>query len=288
MDLLKAFPDAAYVRTLVAAALKEDMGEEGDITTDAIFSKKEVVKAKLLTKEAGVIAGQKVAELAFTLLDPGVLYRCVKQEGATVAPDEIVAEVSGPARSILSGERTALNFLGRLSGIATLTAEYVARVSAFDVRLLDTRKTTPGLRLLEKYAVRAGGGCNHRMGLFDMVLVKENHIRACGSICEAVRRCRESLGERSIKIEVETSSFDEVKEALGVAVDRIMLDNMTPSAMQKCVEYVKGRVELEASGNVSLSKIADIAATGVDYISVGALTHSAPSLDLSLLFEHDA
>ncbi len=219
----------------------------------------------------------------FVTLDPRVWFKLLARDGAKVKRGQVLAEVSGPCRSVLSAERTALNFIQRLSGIATLTAEYVRRVKGLRTVILDTRKTTPGWRELEKYAVRCGGGRNHRAGLYDMVLVKDNHIAAAGSVAEALRRCR---GSR-LKLEVEVKNLAELDEALAAGAKFIMLDNMSPALMRQAVRRARGGAKLEASGGVTLATIRRIARTGVDYISVGALTHSAPAFDISLDVEPD-
>ncbi len=275
----------AGARRLVRRALAEDVGT-GDITTMCTVPAGLSGEAVIIAKAAGVIAGQFVAAMTFREVDAELAYEELVGDGTAVTPGTTVARVKGSAASILIAERTALNFLGRLSGIATLTARFVAQVADTRARILDTRKTTPGLRALEKYAVRCGGGHNHRFGLFDMFLIKENHIRASGSLTEAVRRCQMARGDRGLKIEVEATSRKEVLEALAAGVDRIMLDNMPIPLLEECVRLVGGQAELEASGNVSLSNVAEVARTGVDYISVGALTHSAPVLDLSLQLRH--
>jgi nicotinate-nucleotide pyrophosphorylase (carboxylating) len=272
--------ERARCEEIVRRALEEDIGS-GDVTTLWIVSPAARLRGRFLVKKAGVVAGLLVARLVFELLDPEVRFRSLVADGTAVFPDDVVAEVEGSGRAILSGERTALNFLQRMSGIATLTRRYVEAVAATGAAILDTRKTAPGLRLLDKWAVRLGGGQNHRMGLYDMVLIKDNHIAAAGGITEAVRRVkRKWKGE--LEIEVEVKNLDELEEALALGVDRIMLDNMDLATMRQAVEIVAGRVELEASGGVTLETVAAIAATGVDYISVGALTHSVEALDISL------
>ncbi|MGQ9561153.1 MAG: carboxylating nicotinate-nucleotide diphosphorylase [Candidatus Oleimicrobiaceae bacterium] len=277
----------AEAKRLVRRALAEDVGT-GDITTTCTVPAGLSGEAVIIAKGAGLIAGQFVAAMTFREVDEKLAYEELVTDGATVTPGTIVARINGPAASIMIAERTALNFLGRLSGIASLTARFVAQVAGTRARILDTRKTTPGLRALEKYAVRCGGGHNHRFGLFDMLLIKENHIRASGSLTEAVSRCQRARTDRGLKIEVEATCREEVLEALAAGVDRIMLDNMSIPLLEECVRLVDGQVELEASGNISLSNVAEVARTGVDYISVGALTHSAPVLDLSLQLRHPA
>lgn len=273
-------------RKLIRQALKEDLGRRGDITTQATCPVNKVMTANIIAKQSGVIAGVDIAGLVFTTLDPSISILNQLDDGTFVNKPDIIASITGPAEVILLGERTALNFLGRLSGIATLTHKFVGQVNKTRARILDTRKTIPGMRLLEKYAVQCGGGDNHRIGLYDMFLIKENHIFAAGGITNAVLACREYMQKNkfSAPIEVETGNLQQVEEALQLNVERIMLDNMTIMQMRECVALVHGRIHLEASGNVTLERVAEIAATGVDYISIGALTHSAPNFDVSLLF----
>ena len=264
---------------LIEQALKEDVGP-GDVTTRAVIPPGVRGKGAILVKAHGVICGLQVAAEVFRAVDERISFRPRVREGEPVQPGDVVAEVEGPLRGILTAERTALNFLARLSGIATLTARFVDAVAPYRAVILDTRKTTPGWRVLEKYAVRCGGGRNHRMGLYDMVLIKDNHIAACGSISEAVRRVR--AAGVGVPVEVEVKNLDELREALKLGVDRILLDNFSVEDIAEAVKIAEGRVPLEASGGVTLDNVAAIAAAGVDYISVGALTHSAPALDLSL------
>jgi len=270
------------VRALIERALEEDIGT-GDVTTDWIIPADQWSSAVILAKAPGVVAGLDIAAHIFHLLDDRIVFTPQIADGDAVNPKDLIARIEGPARGILGGERVALNFLQRLSGIATLTRAFVQAVAGTRAIILDTRKTTPGLRSLAKYAVRMGGGTNHRIGLYDMVLIKENHIQAAGSITEAVRRVRRHNGA-GLPIEVEVRNLEELREALALEVDRIMLDNMSCEAMRQAVALVNGRVPLEASGNVTLATVREIAETGVDYISSGALTHSAKALDLSLLF----
>jgi len=273
----------------VRAALAEDIGT-GDVTSLATVPASARAHARLVAKAQGIIAGTAAAETVFRAVDPAVVTTLHVADGAHVGSGDLVLEVAGLARSLLAAERTALNFLGRLSGVATLTAQYVAAVAGTRARIIDTRKTTPGWRALEKSAVRAGGGTNHRQGLYDMALVKENHIRAAGGITAALRACRSYLDAhnmRGIRIEVETTSLAEVDEALAVGCSRIMLDNMSLDQMRTAVARIRERMpapEIEASGDMTLDRVRAVAETGVDFISVGALTHSAPALDLSLLF----
>lgn len=274
------------LRYVVQRALEEDIGD-GDVTTLCTIPPDVVVGGKFYAKEAGVIAGLEVARLAFSLVDERVKLIPRVADGETVARGDIVAEITGPARALLSAERVALNFLQRMSGIATLTRRFVDAVQGSLAAILDTRKTVPGLRLLDKWAVRLGGGQNHRMGLYDMVLIKENHIAAVGGISEAVARVR-AQDDRARAIEVEVTDLTELEEALSLDVDRIMLDNMSIVEMREAVHLTAGRVPLEASGNVDLDNVAEVAATGVNFISIGMLTHSVQALDISLLFDTGA
>jgi nicotinate-nucleotide pyrophosphorylase (carboxylating) len=263
---------------IVLAALAEDIGA-GDVTTDATVSADAVGTAELVVKEPGVVCGLRVAEAAFRALDPDLRFESLAADGDTVEAGAVVARVSGSARAILTGERVALNFLGRLSGIATLTRRYVDAIEGTGVVVLDTRKTTPGLRALEKDAVVAGGGRNHRFGLDDAVLIKDNHLRAARSLRAAVELTR---AVSDLPIEVECESLEQVHEGLELGVDAILLDNMTLGELREAVTLAGEHARLEASGGVSLDTIRAIAETGVDEISVGALTHSARSLDVSL------
>ncbi len=275
---------------LIDLALAEDLGEAGDITSRAMASgslahKMKIGSAVIIVKAPGVIAGLKIAGRVFQRIYPPVDMDLLAQDGEPVVPAQQVAHLYGPMASILAGERVALNFLQRLSGIATLTHKFVETVAGAKAKILDTRKTTPGWRVLEKYAVQCGGGRNHRLGLHDMFLIKENHIAAAGSIAAAVEKCREFSRRhgRDWGLEVEAQTRHDVEECLRLEVQHMMLDNMSLTAMREAVELVAGRARLEASGNVSLENVAAIAATGVDYISIGALTHSAPAMDFSLL-----
>jgi nicotinate-nucleotide pyrophosphorylase (carboxylating) len=263
---------------IVHAALAEDVGA-GDVTTEATVPADATGAAAILVKELGVVCGLQPLELTFRALDPELEFEAFVRDGDTVEAPALVARVSGSLRAILTGERVALNFLGRLSGIATLTRHYVDAVAATGAAVLDTRKTTPGLRALEKHAVAAGGGRNHRFGLDDAVLIKDNHLRAAGSIAEAVESVRKTT---DLPVEVECDTLEQVREALAAGVDAILLDNMTLDELREAVRLVAGRARLEASGGVTLETIRAVAETGVDEISVGALTHSARSLDVSL------
>ncbi|HEX8743107.1 MAG TPA: carboxylating nicotinate-nucleotide diphosphorylase [Thermoleophilaceae bacterium] len=270
------------MQELIDRALAEDVGS-GDLTTEALVPPGARARAVVHQKAPGAIAGLDAAESVFRRVDPELRWHAHAPEGEW-RDGGLVAEVAGSTASILRGERVALNFLGRLSGVATLTARYVAAVEGTGARILDTRKTTPGLRALEKRAVAAGGGVNHRFGLFDAILAKENHVAAAGGVAEAVRLALAAAPPGTL-VELECETLDEVREAIGAGAPRILLDNMTLEEMREAVAISAGRAELEASGNVTLETVRAIAETGVDFISVGALTHSAPVLDLSLIIE---
>lgn len=280
--------DGSLPRLLVARAveqaLAEDLGTRGDLTTDATVSKHATAKATFGARREGVIAGLSVAEAAFHAIDADVDFVPCVADGDRVAAGAVVARVKGPARALLTAERVALNFLCHMSGIATLTRRYVDAVAGTRARIIDTRKTTPGLRAFEKYAVRCGGGFNHRSGLYDAILIKDNHIVAAGGIERAIAAARAHAGHM-VKIEVEVGTLDELAAALKHPIDAVLLDNMDVTVLQQAVEMVHGRVLTEASGGVTLETVRAIADTGVDLISVGALTHSAPILDLGLDFE---
>lgn len=271
---------ADEIRRAVRTALEEDIGP-GDVTSTAIISSSEHLAGEFLVKDSGIIAGLDVMGEVFAQVDQNIVYTPLVKEGSAVSPGDVVARVEGDGPSITIGERTALNFLQRMSGIATATRRYVDAVAGTGARILDTRKTAPGLRALDKLAVRLGGGTNHRHGLYDMVLIKDNHILAAGSITKAVERVREDVND-DLPIEVEVESLEQLQEALTLEVDRVMLDNMDTEQMREAVEVAAGDVELEASGGITLENVAQVATTGVDYISVGALTHSVEALDVSL------
>jgi len=265
----------------IRGALAEDIGS-GDVTTDSIVPANASLRGRIVAKQDGVVAGLDIAAAVWRELDERVSFSAPVSDGARVGNRTVLAEVAGPARALLTGERVALNFLGRMSGIATLTREFVDAVAGTKAVILDTRKTAPGLRLSDKLAVRIGGGQNHRTGLFDMVLIKDNHIDFAGSITAAVMRVREA--GVAVEIEVEARMLDHVREALALGVERILLDNMSFELMREAVHITAGRAKLEASGNVSLANVLEVARTGVDYISVGALTHSPRVFDVSLEF----
>jgi nicotinate-nucleotide pyrophosphorylase (carboxylating) len=274
-------PPALAVEPIVRAALFEDLGRGGDLTSDAIVPAGLRSSARIVARAPGIIAGLDAATLAFRLLDPQAAITVYAVDGTAVVPNQSVAEVAAGARALLAAERTALNVLCHLSGIATLARRLVDLVAGTNARIADTRKTTPGLRVLEKYAVRCGGGTNHRFGLDDAVLIKDNHLAIAGSIREAVAAVRARVGHM-VKVEIEVDTLEQLREALETPVDAVLLDNMTPAQLREAVGIAGGRVLTEASGGVTLETIAEIARSGVDLISVGALTHSAPALDLGL------
>ena len=268
---------------LVSRALEEDLGS-GDVTSEATVSAETMARASIVQKQPGVIYGLDAAETAFLLLDPDAQVRRLAAEGVWREGGEVL-EVGGRARALLSAERTALNFLAHLSGVATASARATREVEGTRARVLDTRKTTPGLRALEKAAVAAGGAVNHRAGLYDAILIKENHIAAAGGIAQAVERARAAAPELARTLEVEVRDPDEIEQALAAGAPRLLLDNMDEAQLRAAVAQVDGRAELEASGGVSIETLGALARTGVEWISMGALTHSAPALDLSLLLE---
>jgi nicotinate-nucleotide pyrophosphorylase (carboxylating) len=271
------------VEPLVRQALLEDLGLAGDITSASVIPADHRSTVVMAARQPGVIAGLDAAELAFSLVDPEIVMRRHLQDGDAVKPGDVIATIEGPSRGLLSAERTALNFLGHLSGIATVTAGIAAAIRGTKASVACTRKTTPGLRALEKYAVRAGGGMNHRFALYDAVLIKDNHVAIAGGVAEAIRRARAGVGH-IVKIEVEVDTLDQLREAMETGVDAVLLDNMTPDQLREAVAIVAGRAITEASGRVTPATAAAIAASGVDLISVGWLTHSAPVLDIGLDF----
>jgi nicotinate-nucleotide pyrophosphorylase (carboxylating) len=275
------FLPAILVEPVVRSALLEDLGRAGDITTDAVVPPAAVMEGAITARAGGTIAGSDAAVLAFHLLDPRIECQIERPDGTRVAPSEVVMRVAGPARPILSAERVALNLLCHLSGVATATAALVDAVRPYRAGITCTRKTTPGLRALEKHAVRAGGGSNHRFGLDDAVLIKDNHIAVAGGIRQAIERVRDRVGHL-VKIEVEVDRLAQLKAALAAGPDAVLLDNMTPDQLHDAVELTNGRAVTEASGRVTLDTVSRIAASGVDLMSVGWITHSAPSLDLGL------
>lgn len=272
--------DSMYIRSIVRTALNEDIGS-GDITTITTTPLNYDATATMIAKENGIIAGIELARSAFHMVDPSLIFDPCKQDGAGVVPGDQIAVIAGNARGVLTAERVALNFMQQTSGVATLTAKYVDMVSHTKAKIVDTRKTIPGLRRLQKYAVTVGGGANHRFGLDDGLLIKDNHIAAAGGITEAVNLAK-SNAPHTLRIEVEVTNIHQLREALDAGVDIIMLDNMSIESMREAVKIVDGSVILEASGGVNLNTVKTIAETGVDIISVGALTHSAKALDISL------
>jgi len=268
----------------VAAALEEDLGDAGDVTTDSVVPESLLAQGRFVARRALVVAGLPVAHAVYRALDPSVEFRPQCEDGAPVLADRVVAHVRGPARAILRGERTALNFLGRMSGIATAARAAVEEVAGTRARILDTRKTAPGLRLLDKYAVAVGGGTNHRMGLYDAVLIKDTHLGAGVSIGEAVRRAVET-GRRPGDVTVEVRDLEQLGEAIAAGAGRALLDNMDLAEIERAVRFASGRIELEVSGGLRPGGLRPVAETGVDYLSLGWLTHSAPAADLALEME---
>jgi nicotinate-nucleotide pyrophosphorylase (carboxylating) len=269
----------AHIISSIKRALDEDIGS-GDATTNSIVPADAKLRGQIVAKQDGVVAGIEIAAAVFRELNDNMQFTSLLTDGTVVTPRSTIAELQGSARALLTGERVALNFLGRMSGIATLTRQFVDAVKGTSAKILDTRKTAPGLRTLDKLAVQLGGGENHRIGLFDMILIKDNHVDFAGSITAAVERSRSTKSD--LEIEVETRTLEDVQEALGLGVSRILLDNMSLETMKRAVELSNGRATLEASGNVTLETVLEVARTGVDYISVGALTHSARVFDVSL------
>lgn len=268
---------------IVERALAEDLADRGDITSSSVIPQGLVSHGNVVARVPGVIAGLEVAEYVFARVDPTIEFGPLVSDGDRAAAGEVVAMVSGTSRSILTAERTALNLLARMSGVATATATLVEAVAGTGARITDTRKTMPGLRVLDKYAVVAGGGVNHRMGLYDQVMVKDNHIVAAGAISSAVAAARADLGD-TVRVIVEVDSLDQLAEVMETSADRVLLDNMSPEGLRRAVEIVDGAMETEASGGVTLATVRAIAESGVDFISVGWITHSAPQLDLGLDF----
>ncbi len=276
--------DKKEVIKIIKNALKEDIGG-GDITTNLIVRKNKNGIADIIVKEDGIVAGLRIAREVFKYLDNDILFKNFIREGEQVSRGQEIAQVKGKLRALLTGERTALNFLQRMSGIATMTSKFVKQLEGTKTKILDTRKTVPCLRILDKYSVRIGGGTNHRFGLYDMVLIKDNHIKAAGSITNAVKLIKKKL-KKKIKIEVETTNLNEVEEALFNKVDIIMLDNMSIDLLKEAVKLINGKVKTEASGNISLENVREIASTGIDFISVGAITHSVKALDFSMIIKN--
>ena len=280
-----SFFNPIYLENAVRAALDEDLGRAGDITTLATIPAGTQATAVLAVRKPGVVCGLPIAEASFRLIDPSIRFETLVEDGASVPGNRTpVARVSGDARAILTAERTALNYLSRMSGISTMTAQYVALVAHTNAKICCTRKTTPGLRAFEKYAVRCGGAMNHRFGLDDAVLIKDNHIAVCGGIREALRAAKAFVGHL-VKVEIEVDTLEQLQEVLDEGADFCLLDNMSTDMMREAVKMSAGRVKLEASGGINIDTVKAIAETGVDLISSGALTHSAPILDLGLDIE---
>ena len=276
-------PSHLLIEPEIKSALREDMGRAGDITSELIIPAGQKASAKLAARKQGCIAGLNAAEIVFQIIDPSVQFEILCPDGSAVEPGTALATIQGPARAILTGERVALNFLGHLSGVATATARLVDAVKHTKARIVCTRKTLPNLRILQKYAVRCGGGFNHRFGLDDAVLIKDNHIAAAGGIAPALERVRAGLGHMA-KIEIEVDTLAQLDEALSLKADTVLVDNMSLEDLRRAVTMTAGRAILEASGNVTLETVRAIAETGVDYISSGAITHSAINLDIGLDF----
>ena len=275
--------DRVDYQHIVDGAIAEDLGDVGDVTTEATVSEEATARGDLVTREAGVVAGLEVAAYVFERVDPGVIFQVQLTDGDHVEGGTVIATVSGKARPILTAERTALNLLGRMSGVATATARFVEAVEGTGARISDTRKTMPGLRVLDKYAVIAGGGVNHRRGLYDAVMTKDNHLVAGGSIADAVGAARKAVGS-GIMVEVEVETLSQLKEVLTTDADRVLLDNMDPETLRKAVAMAGATIVTEASGGITLDNVRQIAETGVDIISIGWITHSPPQLDIGLDF----
>lgn len=277
------------INHIIEQALLEDLQQAGDITSEAIFSDQDMANAVIKSKASGILSGAYLLSPIFSKINQQIKIEILANDGDQLNKGTIICKLYGPVKAILAGERIALNFLQRLSGIASLTNQYVQAIKHTETRLLDTRKTTPNLRILEKKAVLHGGGCNHRFGLFDMILIKDTHVKRSGGVSNALRKAIQYRGDRKdLKIEVEVQSVPEFEEALSFSPDRIMLDNMSVTDMQKCVNLIKEKnvpVETEASGNITLANIESVAKTGVDFISSGALTHSAAALDIHLVID---
>lgn len=280
---MKIFINDNDIAPLIERALREDIGD-GDVTSLAIFEGSEVSDARIIAKENGIFCGSSIAAFVYRRIDPTISVTAVKHDGDAIASGETALTLHGPTGGLLTGERTVLNFLQRMCGIATRTRTICDMLAGTGITVLDTRKTLPGFRLLDKYAVKAGGGTNHRMGLFDMVMIKDNHIAAAGGISNAVEKIRNSYGSK-YRVEVETTTIEEVREALAAGADIIMLDNMTVPLMRNAVEVIGGRAKTEISGNIDERQLDDVKSLGVDYISIGALTHSVKAFDLSMKFE---
>ncbi len=271
------------IKSVIDFAFAEDIGD-GDITTNSLIPMNLQTKATMVAKSSGIIAGLSVAEYIFRTLDAEIEFKAFVSDGDNIKNGDLILEIKGSYRALLTGERLALNFMQRMSGIATMTNRCVKELSGYKTKILDTRKTVPGLRLLDKYSVRMGGGTNHRIGLYDMVLIKDNHIKIAGGISAAVVQIKKNV-PGNLKIEVEVTSLEEVKEALTAGADIIMLDNMTTENMAESVKLIDGRAKAEASGNMTIERLREVASAGVDFISIGALTHSVIAFDISMNIE---
>ncbi len=278
--------DSAIIKEIVKRSLEEDIGK-GDITTSLLDGSDHIVNGQFIVKKAGIIAGLTVVKMVYDCLDKKIRFTNLFQDGSRVEQGSIIADIRGSAYELLAGERVALNFLQRMSGIATLTNKFVEKVAGTQTVILDTRKTVPGLRILDKWAVRLGGGKNHRFGLNDMVLIKENHIKLAGSISSAVNSVKKGLKEnnQNLEIEIEVKNYAELRDALELGVNRILLDNMTFKEIREAVNITKNKIPLEVSGNVTLENVSSIAVKGINYVSVGMLTHSVKALDISFLLD---
>jgi nicotinate-nucleotide pyrophosphorylase (carboxylating) len=279
---MKSYLKYKEIKPIILLALKEDIGD-GDITTNAVFNGGDKSVAEIAAKERGVFCGGDVAKLVYEEIDPSVRVSVFKKDGSGINPDDRLLKIEGHTKSVLSGERVVLNFMGRMCGIATRTRELSQLLKGTSIKLLDTRKTMPGFRLLDKYSVKTGGGQNHRMGLYDMILIKDNHIKAAGSISDAVQKVKNAYGKK-YKIEVETTNLAEVEEAVSRDVDIIMLDNMDKVTMAEAVKIIKRRAKIEVSGNITEARIKEIKDLKIDFISTGSITHSVRSIDLSMRF----
>ena len=277
-EVLTNITDKQEIRDLIDRALEEDI-KSGDVTTNSVIDPDKKAEAVWIAKQQGIVAGLDLARAVFEKLDPELAWESAVEDGASVKAGVKILKMNGTARAILAAERVALNFAQRMSGIATLANQFVKTIDGYPAKILDTRKTVPGLRILDKYAVAAGGGTNHRMGLYDLAMIKDNHIVAAGSITKAVQKVHANYPD--LRIEVETTTLDQVQEAISAGTDIIMLDNMSPEQMQRAVTEISGRAETEASGNITLDNVREVAETGVDFISVGALTHSVNAFDIS-------
>lgn len=276
---------SSSINALIKSALEEDLDDVGDLTSQSLFSLPKIGKATIVSKSSGIISGIPLFIRVYEIIDKNIDISFSVREGDTIRQGNVIGELRGSVQSILKGERISLNFLQRLSGITTLTHQFVEKIADTGTKILDTRKTIPGYRLLEKYAVKQGGGVNHRFGLYDMILIKENHITAAGGIVPAVTGCLDWIQEKgfTVKVEVEVQNCEQIKQIINYPIHRIMLDNFSVSSIRKAVKIIKHKCEVEVSGNITLKNVRKIAETGVDFISVGCLTHSAPSLDLSIL-----